>query len=204
MRPLRHPHVASLLAIVVACHPATSDAEPTARTATYAGVVDSALPRDERLRRFRVGLPEVRALDDAAATSRTALVHAFVRALETGDSARARALVLTRAEFGWLYYPTTPQGLPPYDLSPSVLWFLTEGGTVKGLRRLLEARAGRPLGHVGYRCDPDASREGVNRVWGPCLVRWLRAPGDTVEERLFGLILEREGRFKFVSLANGL
>jgi hypothetical protein len=32
----------------------------------------------------------------------------------------------------------------------------------------------------------------------------VQAPGDTVEERLFGLILEREGRFKFVSLANQL
>jgi hypothetical protein len=30
------------------------------------------------------------------------------------------------------------------------------------------------------------------------------AATDTIEERLFGLIIERDGRFKFVSLANKL
>jgi hypothetical protein len=35
-------------------------------------------------------------------------------------------------------------------------------------------------------------------------VRRVQAPGDTVRERLFGPILERGGRFKFVSYANRL
>jgi hypothetical protein len=201
MRTLRRAFRASALAAVAACGPATPDDRATAaRTVSYAGVVDSAVPRDEALRRFRTGLAEPRELDGAAA-SRDALVRAFVRAVEAGDSGALRALVLTRAEFGWLYYPTTPQGLPPYDLSPSLLWFLTDGATSQGVRRLLEERAERPLGYAGYRCDPTPSREGANTVWGPCLVRRLQTAGDTVEERLFGLILERNGRFKFVSLA---
>jgi len=199
---MRHAVSASLLAAVAACSPAIPDAAPAARTTSYAGVVDSVVPRDEALRRFPAGLAEPSGLDGAAATSRDALVRAFVQAVESGDSAGVRALVLTRAEFGWLYYPTTPQGLPPYELSPSLLWFLTDGATSQGVRRLFEERAGRPLGYRGYRCDPAPSREGANTVWGPCLVRRLQAAGDTVEERLFGLILERAGRFKFVSLAN--
>jgi hypothetical protein len=32
----------------------------------------------------------------------------------------------------------------------------------------------------------------------------MQAPGDTVDERLFGPIVERHGRFKFVSFANKL
>lgn len=204
MRTLRRSFRASLLAAVAACGSATPDDRAAARTASYAGVVDSALPRDEALRRFRTGLTEPRELDRAAAPSRDALVRAFVEAVEAGDSAALRALVLSRAEFGWLYYPTTPQGLPPYDLSPSLLWFLTDGATSQGVRRLFEERAGQPLGYAGYRCDPTPSREGANTVWGPCLVRRLQAAGDTLEERLFGLILERDGRFKFVSLANKL
>lgn len=204
MRTLRSTVTASLLAAVAACRPATPDAGGDTRTASYAGVVDSVVPRDEALRRFRTGLGEPRDLDGSAARSRDALVRAFVRAVEAGDTAAARALTLTRAEFGWLYYPTTPQGLPPYDLSPSLLWFLTQGGTDKGLRRLLDERGGGPLRYAGYRCDPRSSREGENTLWGPCVVRRVQAPGDTVEERLFGLILERAGRFKFVSLANKL
>jgi hypothetical protein len=35
-------------------------------------------------------------------------------------------------------------------------------------------------------------------------VRRRPAAGELVNERLFGLIVERDGRFKFVSLANKL
>lgn len=204
MRAHRHRFAAAVLITAAACGTTTPDAQPPGRTTSYAGVVDSALPRDEALRRFRAGLAEPQQLDVAAPRSRDALVRAFVEAVEAGDSARVRALALTRAEFGWLYYPTTTQGLPPYDLSPSLLWFLTDGGTSKGVRRLFEDRKGRPLGYAGYRCDGASSHEGANTVWGPCVVRLVQAPDDTVEERLFGLILEREGRVKFVSLANKL
>jgi hypothetical protein len=204
MRALRQSFTASLLAALAACGPAALDQGPAARAESYAGVVDSAVSRDEALQQFRAGLAEPRALGGAATTSRDALIRAFVRAVEAGDSAAARSLTLTRSEFGWLYYPTTPQGLPPYDLSPLLLWFLTDGATSKGMRRLFEERGGRPLGYAGVRCDPASSTEGENRVWGPCVVRRVQAPGDTVEERLFGLILERHGRFKFVSLANRL
>jgi hypothetical protein len=193
---------AALSGFATACGPARPATEPHRETASYAGVVDSAVPREEALRRFRSGLPEPRGLGEGAMATRDALVAEYVRAVETGDSARARDLVLTRAEFGWLYYPTAPQGLPPYDLSPSLFWFLTEGATAKGLRRLLDERGGRAFGYAGYRCDPAPSREGANTLWGPCLVQRVAATGDTVEERLFGLIVERGGRFKFVSLAN--
>ena len=45
--------------------------------------------------------------------------------------------------------------------------------------------------------------EGDNVVYAPCVVR-LVIQSDTVEQRLFGAIIERHGRFKFVSLANRL
>ena len=113
-------------------------------------------------------------------------------------------MLITREEFAWLYYPTASQGLPPYDLSPSLLWFMTDGQTSKGLRRLLEERAGKPMHFVGYSCDPKSNMEGENTVWGPCEIRQLRAPGDTVSERLFGLIVERGGEWKFLSYKGGL
>ena len=94
---------------------------------------------------------------------------------------------------------TAKQGLPPYDLSPSLMWFVVDGGSNKGMTRLLQDRGGKPLHVVGYTCDPQSSVEGENTSWGPCALKRVQAPGDTVEERLFGLIVERGGEWKFLS-----
>ncbi len=171
--------------------------------ASAATTVDSVLPREEALRRFRAGLPAVESLSGGA-PSREALVRAFVRALERADTVTLRALVMDRAEFAWLYYPTNPMSLPPYDLPPALMWFQLEGRSRQGIATALEDRGGRPLGYRGYRCEGATSVQGENRVWGPCLVRREQGPGDVIEERLFGPILERGGRYKFVSYANRL
>jgi hypothetical protein len=178
-------------------------ADRPARGAAASAHVDSLLPRDEELRRFRLDLSEPLALSGGA-RSRDALVQAYVRALEASDTATLAALTITRAEFAYLYYPTTPQARPPYDLSPGLLWFMLQQGSHSGLVHALEERGGRSLGFLGVRCDSTPSREGLNTVWGPCLIRRLQAEGDTVEERLFGLIVGRAGRYKLLSLANKL
>jgi hypothetical protein len=168
-----------------------------------AQVVDSVVPREVALRRFRVGLDSVAALSGGA-PSQDELVRRFVRALEQRDTAAIRSLVMTKAEYAWLYYPTNPQGLPPYELAPDLLWFTLEGRSRQGIAAALDARAGYPLHVVGYACDPVTSREGENTVYGPCTIRRVQAPGDTVTERLFGPVIERAGVWKFVSYANKL
>jgi hypothetical protein len=164
--------------------------------------VDTILPRAEALRRFRATARPVDRLAHTA-SNRDALVRAFVGALEKGDTAQLRRLALDRDEFAYLYYPTAPQGFPPYDVAPDLLWFMLGSGSDKGIARALASRGGQPLGYESYRCDPTPSRQGANTVWGPCAVR-RRQGGRLVEERLFGLIVEREGRFKFVDYGNGL
>ena len=61
---------------------------------------------------------------------------------------------------------------------------------------------GRPLGYVGYSCPAEPLVEGDNRIWGPCAITRVRSPGDTVTSRMTGPILERDGRFKFISLTS--
>jgi hypothetical protein len=102
------------------------------------------------------------------------------------------------------YYPTSREGLPPYDLSPDLMWFMMVERTNRGATALVQERSGQSLGYAGYRCLGDSTVEGSNRLWGPCLVRRVQAQGDTVEERLFGPIVERGGHFKFVSYSNKL
>lgn len=160
--------------------------------------VDSAVPREVAIERFREGTRRVTAFKGGAA-SRDALVRKWVKAIESADTAALKQMLISRDEFAWLYYPTASQGLPPYDLSPSLLWFMTDGQTTKGLRRLLEERAGKPIHMIGYSCDPKSTIEGENAVWGPCELERVQAPGDTVRERLFGLIVERGGEWKFLS-----
>ena len=164
--------------------------------------VDSIVPRAEALRRFQARTAPVDTLAGGA-RSRGALVRNFVRAIEGRDTTALRRLVLDRSEFAYLYYPTAPQGLPPYDLPPDLLWFTLASGSAKGIARALESFGGRSLGMEGYHCDPTPSRQGDNLVWGPCRIE-RRAAGEELEVRLFGLILERAGRFKFVTYANGV
>ncbi len=182
-----------------ACRERQAAAEAPAHASSH---VDTILPRAEALRRFQA---TARPTDTLAggAPSRDALVHAFVRALEARDTAALQRLALDRDEFAFLYYPTAPLGLPPYDLAPELLWFMQQSGSGKGLARTLSSRGGRPLGYQSYRCDTLPSREGANLVWGPCAMRF-RHGGAKVEERLFGLIVERDGQFKFVSYGSKL
>lgn len=158
---------------------------------------------EAELVKFRAGLVKPENLTGGA-PSQDALVTQFVRALETRDTAALVRLHLTRAEFAWLYYPSNPQSRPPYNLSPELMWFMEHGNSEKGVSRLLEDRAGVPLGVVSYKCDPVTSRQGANTLIGPCLVIRVTPSRETLEERLFGLILERGGRYKFVSYSNKL
>ena len=70
-------------------------------------------------------------------------------------------------------------------------------------QRLLARRGGQPIAYAGVRCGGAPEQAGATRIWRGCLVRTVRAPGDTVAERLFGAVVERDGKFKIASYANG-
>jgi hypothetical protein len=166
-------------------------------------VVDSILPREEAVRRFREGLAPVDSLEGGTA-SRDALVAAFVRAIAEADTAAIASLALSRAEFAYLYYPTAVEAKPPYDLEPGLMWFTLYERSNEGARKALSRFGGHPMTLVGYDCGTARHREGANTIYGPCTVRWRNEAGDTASVRLFSKILERGGRFKFLSYANKL
>jgi len=192
--------VVTLATLVAGCGGERTPAAAASATATAAAPqhVDSVVPREVALERFREGMKEVDRFTGGA-PSRDALVRDWVRAIEANETASLARLRISRDEFAWLYYPTASQGLPPYDLSPSLMWFVVDGGSNKGQARLLQDRGGMPLHVIGYSCDPKSSKEGDNVVWGPCTVKRVATPRDTIEERLFGLIVERGGEWKFLS-----
>ena len=204
-RPHRVAWLASLVAasLLAACGRDESPPDASARPDTVRTIVDSIFPIEEELRRFRSALGEEPTSLAGGAPSRDALVERFVSALEAADTAAIRAMLLTRAEFAWLYYPHTRFTAPPYELAPGLLWFQIENGTSRGFGRLLDRMGGRPVHAEGYACPSDPLVEGPHRTWESCVVHLSPPGGETRDLRLFGSILERDGVFKFVSYSNG-
>ena len=167
-------------------------------------VVDSILSPDEELRRFQTSIAAKPESLSHGADSRDALVRKWARALAARDSVTLIRLAVNRPEFAYLVYPDSPLGLPPYQQPTATSWLQLSNASVQGFRRSLNAFSETPLAVISYRCAPAPERQGANRVWRDCRVRHLRASGDTVVQRLFGPIIERDGRFKFLSLASDL
>lgn len=204
-----------LLAVAVATCFAAACGEPSPRTAADSqaahvaeviaagGTVDSILPMAEQLRRFRVGLDSVDTLRHAA-PDRESLVRRFLTALSTSDTATLNALSLDRAEFAYLYYPTSAMSQPPYEAPPQLLWGQIMTSSNESLPKALARLAGTSVSLVQLRCPDSATVEGKNRLHQQCALR-LRAGSTTLPDgRWFGTILEREGRFKFIGYANAL
>jgi len=131
-------------------------------------------------------------------------VTRFVRALEQNDTTALRHLVVDRGEFGYLVYPTSPNVARPYRQSPDLVWLFRSASTDKAVTRLFGRFGGRPLGYTGFACPGTADRQGANTLWSDCVVNRVTAHNGSVELRMFGAIVGREGQFKFLSLTNGL
>jgi hypothetical protein len=162
-------------------------------------IVDSILPIEEQLRRFRLDLPRVSSLAGGL-PSREALVLAFVRAVEQRDTTALVRLAVSAAEFAWLVYPSSDYTKPPLQQAPQIVWFLASSESDQGLRRLLARHGGAPLGFHFHRCADTPAVQGRNRLWSGCVV----VLGDSAAPpiRLFGTLLERDGRWKVLSFAN--
>jgi hypothetical protein len=195
---------ASIL-ILLACRseePATSQVPAEEPAPVH---VDSVFPLEEEIRRFKAARNGAAASElQTASDSRDALVARFMKALERRDTADLRAMVLNAAEYIDLYYPTSVYTRPPYKQSPELNWFLMQEDSEKGIKRALDRYGGLPANFQGYECPREPRVEGANRFWEACTIRWSPAPDVPSPIRIFGSIMEREERFKFVSYANDL
>ena len=167
-------------------------------------IIDSILPVEEEIRRFQATIPVRPTAFSTAAHSRSELVKQFVRALERNDTTALRQLVVDRAEFGYLVYPTSPNVAPPYRQSPDLVWLFRSATTDKAVHRLFGRFGGKRLGYAGFTCSGAVDRQGANTLWSDCVVKHVTTEGDSARLRMFGAIVGRQGQFKFLSLANGL
>ena len=194
----------AVLVLAIGCDgaPAPRQTEVLPARSAAPGVVDSILPPEEALRRFRENLPPVSALEHAE-PSRDSLVRRFIRAVEERDTTTLRAIVMTRAEFAHLYYPTSPHARPPAQQQPALVWFLHSQASEKGVSRALDRFGGRSLDVRDYSCASPPRIEGGNTIWDDCRLH-VEVGGDTSSIRLFGGVIARDGRFKLLSYGNDL
>jgi len=166
--------------------------------------IDSILPMPEYLRRFRNGLTEPARLTGGAA-SQHELARRFLAAVSARDTAAFAALAVSRAEFAWLVFPEHIYAKSPYELDPAIFWMQLTSGSAKGLGRTLERYGGARLTMAGVGCQRDTMQIGSGpvRIWSECELRyWAGDSGLT--GRLFGSIVERDGRLKLLNFANGM
>ncbi len=208
-RPAGFPRAVSVgMLLLAACHGASSEAPPsgqqTADTAVRpTGIIDSLLPVEEELRRFRVATPESIDRFQGGAPSREGLVRSYVRAIETSDNPALHRLLINRAEYAWLVYPESELTRPPYVQKPGLAWFLMQNASDRGITRVLNRHGGRPLGFRSFACEEEPAVQGSNRIWRECRVRFAPAEGagGVVERKLFGGIIGRSGTYKFLTYA---
>jgi len=188
---------------LLACNRTDAPEQGTAPASPPApgSAIDSALTIEESLRRFREGLTVVTELGSSA-PSRDSLVSLVTGLLDRSDSTGLMATLITRAEYAYLYYPTSVYATKPYELAPQIAWMLSIETSQKGRTRLVQRLGGKPLHITGYRCG-EPLVEDMNRLWRDCAVTFTDpATSTTVTRKLFGAIIERNGRFKILSFAN--
>ena len=192
-----------VIAVALGCVSAESAVYDPERPWRQPGdVIDSILPMEEYERRFREGLPRATRLTGGA-SDRETLVREFLTAVSRGDSVALGTMAVTRAEFAWLVFPHHLYRGAPYELDPAIVWLQVQAGSAKGQARLLERMSGTPLAFGGLDCERDTLQvtDGTLRMWGPCRVRY-RTPDSTLERRLFGTMVERDGVVKFLGYGN--
>jgi hypothetical protein len=173
------------------------------KAATIRPAADTSVSIAEALRKFRSTLTETPNRLATTAPTREALVRQFMRAVTSGDTAGLRAMQITRAEFAYLVYPDNRQSRPPYELEPDLMWMQIGGSNALGVRHLLRELGGHPAEYVDHRCTR-TDHDGRTTIHSLCLVRFRSSGGQLDEQQLFGSIIERDGRFKFLSYANKL
>jgi hypothetical protein len=190
------------LALLAATTASSACSRSDART-TLEPQSDTLHSAEESLRRFRETLTPVESLAPTF-EGKEHVARTFVAAIAANDVKAVALTLMTRAEFAWLYYPENPISEPPYELPVGIAWFELEGNSLAGVRRALATYGGRSVVFRDVECPGTPVVQGPHRLWNGCMV--LLGHGDASDSvvRMFGSIIERDGRFKLVTAANDL
>ena len=128
-----------------------------------------------------------------------ALAREVLRAVDAHDVERLRQLAVTEQEFREIVWPDLPASEPRTNLTADYVWKDLHFKSEVGLRETLGAFSGRDLDLVKLSFHGETSQYGHFLVHRDARV--LVRHEDATEERvkLFGSVLEQDGRFKVFS-----
>jgi hypothetical protein len=165
-------------------------------------VVDSIHPPAEALRRLQATVTRERPSRlEGGAPTLDALMRAYWTALVRKDTVAIQRLVVSHAEFAYLYFPESA----PFaaGMQPVAAWMLYESGAGRGLARALRLADGRqPTVHATI-CAGASRDEGLSHVYGPCGVV-LRQDMRRDTLWLVNSVIRRDGIHKLLGLDNPL
>jgi hypothetical protein len=165
-------------------------------------VIDSVFTPEENLRRFQatVTAPSGNRVSGGA-PSTDALLRRYWALLAAGDTLGMTPLIVSRAEYAYLYFPESVEGAS--GMPPAVGWELIVRQSGRGLSRALFQAQRGPAPIVRTICSDEPRVMGKSKLYGPCGVVIRR---DGTEETLWiaKSLLERDGVHKLLGLQNEL
>ncbi len=167
-------------------------------------VIDSVFTPEENLRRFQAtvaGAPP--AAFTGGARSTDDLLRRYWALLSTGDTLAMRPLIVTRAEYAYLYFPESGEG--EAGIPPAIGWELLLAQTGRGLTRALGAAGRAPSSVVATVCSAVSQRAGRSTIYGPCGVVIVH-PGSAARDTVWVVktLIARDGVHKLMGLQNEL
>lgn len=194
---MRRGLLTALTITVAACIDGQAATHLRVEQAAVTGV-DSILPTGTALARFLAGVDRPESLTGGSA-GMNELIERFSDALAHQDSLALTEMSVTRAEYGYFYYPSSIYVQDPYELPPEVAWLLSSQENTKAMRRLMQRLGGRTVVVRAANCAK-TERQGANVVYSDCSVTVGSRHGSE-RVRLFRSLLERGGTMKFLSYA---
>jgi hypothetical protein len=134
-----------------------------------------------------------------SAPSPSALAQSVLSALAQGDTAALHTLALSEEEFKEHVWPELPASRPERNLPFSYVWGDLRQKSEAALARTLAAQAGQRYELVGIRFLGDTTQYKTYVVHRRAELTVKDGAGAQTALRVFGSVLEKDGRFKVFS-----
>lgn len=128
-----------------------------------------------------------------------ALARAVLAAIEARDAGALRALALNREEFTEDVWPDLPAARPERNLSPSFVWGDLNQKSNIMLRETLTAHGGKTYALVSVRFLGGTTQYESYRVHRESELTVKDVNGTERNLRVFGSVIEKDGRYKVFS-----
>jgi hypothetical protein len=131
--------------------------------------------------------------------SAEAMSRAVLEAVEQHDRDALRALALNKEEFTEHVWPQLPAARPERNLSPSFVWMSLNQKSSIMLRHVLAAHGGKKYQLVRVHFLGQTTQFGSFQVHRDGELTVKDAQGREQQVRMFGSVLQKNGRYKVFS-----